>query len=104
MWQGAPYIAMELLEGEDLEHRLARRGKLSPPETMAIASQVGRALTKAHAAGLVHRDLKPANIFLVHDDEREIAKVLDFGIAKTTTVGVDGAHEDGRRRSARRTT
>src|SRR3984885_12530207 len=95
VWEGAPYIAMELLDGEDLDHRLARRGKLPPRETMGIALHVGRALAKAHAAGLVHRDLKPANIFLVKDDEREIAKVLDFGIAKTTTVGVDGNTRTG---------
>lgn len=82
IWAGMPYIAMEMLEGEDLEHRLARVGSLPPGEVLTIVSQVARALTKAHGAGLVHRDLKPANIFLVHDDDREIAKVLDFGIAK----------------------
>jgi len=86
VWEGAPYIAMELLEGEDLSQRLRRVGRLSLRETAAIVSQVARALGRAHAAGLIHRDLKPANIFLVRDDDREIAKVLDFGIAK---VGVD---------------
>ncbi len=88
IWEGAPYIAMELLEGEDLAARLRSRGRLEPRETAAIASQVARALTRAHAAGLVHRDLKPANIFLVRDDDREIAKVLDFGVAKTTTMAM----------------
>jgi serine/threonine-protein kinase len=83
VWEGTPYIAMEYLEGEDLETRLARQRRLGLPETAAVASQVARALTRAHAAGLVHRDLKPANIFLVRDDDREIAKVLDFGIAKS---------------------
>ena len=87
VWQQVPYIAMELLEGEDLAKRLRRRRPLEPREVLAIAAQVGRALTKAHAAGLVHRDLKPANIFLVQDDDREIAKVLDFGVAKSTAVG-----------------
>jgi serine/threonine-protein kinase len=79
-WRDHPYIAMELLEGEDLCARLARRGRLSPQETIAVLAQVGRALSKAHAAGLVHRDLKPENVFLVRDDDRELAKVLDFGI------------------------
>ena len=95
VWQGAPYIAMELLEGEDLGQRLRRRRPLSPRETLVIASQVGRALSKAHAAGLVHRDLKPANIFLVRDDEREIAKVLDFGVAKVKETALDDATQTG---------
>ena len=88
IWQGAPYIAMEYLEGEDLAARLRSRGRLDPRETAAIASQVARALARAHAAGLVHRDLKPANIFLVRDDDREIAKVLDFGVAKSTATAM----------------
>jgi len=81
---GTPYIAMELLEGEDLDHRIRRVGRLSPPEAIYIISQVGKALTRANAAGLVHRDLKPANIFLVRDEDRDIPKVLDFGVAKST--------------------
>jgi serine/threonine-protein kinase len=88
VFHGAPYIAMELLEGEDLAQRLERLGRLDPQATAAIVAQVARALTKAHAAGLVHRDLKPANIFLVRDDDREIAKVLDFGIAKSSTLNL----------------
>ncbi len=81
-WEGGPYIAMELLEGEDLRARLERQGMLDLPEVVSLAAQVGRALTKASALGLVHRDLKPANIFLVPDDDGDIAKVLDFGLAK----------------------
>ena len=84
VWEGVPHIAMELLEGEDLAKRLERRGRLPLHEVAAIVGQVARALAKAHAGGLVHRDIKPANIFLVHDDDGEIAKVLDFGIAKQT--------------------
>ncbi len=95
LWEGTPYIAMEYLEGEDLQERLARVGKLSPAETRAIVVPVARALAKAHAAGLVHRDLKPANIFLVRDDDREIVKVLDFGIAKDTGVGADEQTKTG---------
>src|SRR6185437_10478011 len=80
--EGKPYIAMELLEGEDLGKRLQKTGKIAPAELVTVITQVCRALTKAHALGVVHRDLKPDNIFLVRDDDREIAKVLDFGIAK----------------------
>jgi serine/threonine-protein kinase len=93
VWEGRPYMAMELLEGEDLAKRLRRTRPLPAPVVAAIASQVGRALTKAHAAGLVHRDLKPANIFLVRDDDREIAKVLDFGVAKATRVAATMASD-----------
>jgi serine/threonine-protein kinase len=95
IWQDAPYIAMEYLEGEDLAHRLGRRKTLSPGETAAIATQVGRALTKARAAGLVHRDLKPENIFLVRDDGRDLVKVLDFGIAKAPRTTTDNATKTG---------
>jgi serine/threonine-protein kinase len=86
-----PYIAMEFLEGEDLAARLKRCDRLPAHETASIVSQVARALVKAHAAGLVHRDLKPENVYLVHDDDREIAKVLDFGIAKSNTSLLGGS-------------
>jgi serine/threonine-protein kinase len=92
VFQGTPYIAMELLDGEDLGKRLARVGRLAPQEICSIVTQVCRALTKAHGAGIVHRDLKPDNIFLVKDDDREIAKVLDFGIAKAASGGIDGSN------------
>jgi serine/threonine-protein kinase len=82
VWEGTPYMAMELLDGEDFGKRLQRIGRMAPQEVCTIVTQVTRALTKAHSAGIVHRDLKPDNIFLVKDDDREIAKILDFGIAK----------------------
>lgn len=79
---GMPYIAMELLNGESLQHRLDRQRVLSIAELRRIFPQVARAVSKAHDAGIVHRDLKPDNIFLVQEGDEEIAKVLDFGIAK----------------------
>ena len=81
---GKPYIVMEMLQGEPLDGRLDRVGRISLVETARILRQVGRALARAHERGIVHRDLKPENIFLVRtpDDDDEIAKVLDFGIAK----------------------
>jgi serine/threonine-protein kinase len=79
---GQPFIVMELLDGEDLFDRLERQGRLTLRETSRIVTQVARALTRAHAAGIVHRDLKPENIFLVANDDDEVAKVLDFGVAK----------------------
>jgi len=89
---GTPYIAMELLEGEDLGKRLQQAGRLSPRDTHGIVVQVCRALSKAHGLGIVHRDLKPDNIFLVRDDDREIAKVLDFGIAKRDQNALAGSN------------
>ena len=82
---GIPYIVMELLEGEDLGKRIERVGALPPALTAQIISQVCRALTRAHALGIVHRDIKPDNIFLTDSDGELTAKVLDFGIAKRTT-------------------
>ncbi len=87
VWGGVPFIVMELLEGEDLAARLAARGRLPPVEVVEVIRDVARALTRAHAAGVVHRDLKPENVYLVRDGDREIAKVLDFGIAKADGVG-----------------
>jgi serine/threonine-protein kinase len=81
---GRPYMVMELLVGEPLDKRIDRLGTISLKETARIIGHVCRALQRAHDAGIIHRDLKPENIFLVRspDDDDEIAKVLDFGIAK----------------------
>jgi formylglycine-generating enzyme required for sulfatase activity/tRNA A-37 threonylcarbamoyl transferase component Bud32 len=80
---GAPYIAMEYLEGESLREALARRGALPVAECAEILQQTARGLNAAHKLGIIHRDLKPDNIFLTHGDEGElVVKVVDFGIAK----------------------
>ena len=81
---GTPYIVMELLEGETLAGRLERVTKLEALETSQIMTHVGRAMSRAHESGIVHRDLKPDNVFLVRYDDEQVAKVLDFGIAKST--------------------
>src|SRR5690606_32567987 len=78
--RGTPFIAMELLEGQSLSTRIKREGQLSPEFTSMILTHVARALTRAHEAGIIHRDLKPSNIFLISNDDEELAKVLDFGI------------------------
>src|ERR1700722_17174682 len=80
---GRPFIAMELLEGESLYDRMARIRLIDPASTVRIIGQVARGLTKAHAMSIVHRDLKPENIPLCKgEDGEEIAKILDFGLAK----------------------
>jgi serine/threonine-protein kinase len=73
------FLAMELVEGEDLSERI-KRGPLSMEEAVAIALQIAEALEAAHELGIVHRDLKPANIKLTSQGS---VKVLDFGLAKT---------------------
>jgi serine/threonine protein kinase len=77
-----PFIAMELLEGENLAQRIKRTKRLTPQDTARVLSHIGRAISRAHEAGIVHRDLKPENVFLVKNEDEEIAKVLDFGVAK----------------------
>jgi predicted Ser/Thr protein kinase len=81
---GIPFLAMELLEGEELQGWAAKRQPLAPATLVAIFEQLGAALTEAHTAGVVHRDLKQTNLFIGATESGDIAlKVLDFGIAKT---------------------
>jgi serine/threonine-protein kinase len=88
---GQPYIVMELLEGEDLERRLQRLGRLAIRDAVDCMLQVLEAMAHAHAEGIVHRDLKPANLFVTcAPDGREVIKVLDFGIAKLTDASTPG--------------
>jgi serine/threonine-protein kinase len=78
---GVPYIAMELLDGENLDARLGR-GPLSPAELARLFSELARGIGQAHAIGVIHRDLKPGNIFIAREGEHEVTKIVDFGIAK----------------------
>ncbi|MBL8722320.1 MAG: protein kinase [Myxococcales bacterium] len=79
---GAPYIVMERLDGEDVHQRLVREGRFSPDRALRIAKQVCRALGAAHGNGIVHRDLKPENVYLVERDGLvEFVKVVDFGLS-----------------------
>ncbi len=75
---GAPFICMELMEGETLRERLERK-RVSPMQLLDWAYQAADALDAAHARGIIHRDIKPANLFIT---TRGLLKVLDFGLAK----------------------
>jgi serine/threonine-protein kinase len=78
-----PFIAMELLRGEDLAQTLRRRRRLSLEEMLRLIQQVAAGLDVAHAAGVVHRDLKPQNIFLHGALGGDLVwKVLDFGVSR----------------------
>jgi serine/threonine-protein kinase len=78
-----PFIVMEHLTGRTLADAIHTEGRLDPARAARIAAQIAGALTAAHGAGIIHRDIKPDNVFLVSvPGVGEVAKVLDFGIAK----------------------
>jgi len=81
--EGTPYLVMELVRGKDLREILAETPRLAVERAVHIILDACRGLALAHERGLVHRDLKPANICITQrSDGREVAKVIDFGVAK----------------------
>jgi serine/threonine-protein kinase len=79
------FLAMELVEGIDLQEYVSRKGRLDPEEARLITVQAARALDHAHAEGVVHRDVKPSNFLVTRKGETLVIKLSDFGLARETS-------------------
>jgi len=88
---GRPFIVMEYIEGRSLRKLIEEEGAMPVGRACSIVKQVAAGLEAAHRLGMVHRDIKPDNIVLVRAAEGELAKVLDFGIAKIKESRMGGA-------------
>jgi serine/threonine protein kinase/Tol biopolymer transport system component len=92
--EGHLFIAMELLQGRTMRDHLADgRFRLRQPEGLGIAIQIASGLEAAHEKGIIHRDIKPANIFIT---EKNVAKILDFGVAKVLAIQSAESHSTNR--------
>ena len=86
--EGTLYIAMEFVDGPSLKSVIESGGPIPPMRTLTIMRQLASALSLAHKHGIIHRDLKPHNVMLARtEDGQQVAKLVDFGIAKTFDEG-----------------
>jgi Tol biopolymer transport system component len=90
VYQGAPYLVSELLEGETLREEL-KRGRLAQARALDVGEQIAEGLNAAHQRGIVHRDLKPENLFATIEGR---LKILDFGLAKLLEEEIDPVTRD----------
>jgi serine/threonine protein kinase len=90
---GEFFFVMEFIDGVSLDAVIRRDGQLTIERALAIAVQICRALEAAHRAGIIHRDLKPSNVMLIRSqDQEDVVKVLDFGVAKFLHDTGDGGN------------
>lgn len=87
---GIPFLAMQLLEGESVEHWLLRHGRVAIADALRVGREIAQGLADAHAQGIIHRDIKPANIWLEAPQGR--VKILDFGLARSFADGTRLTH------------
>src|SRR5262249_51353520 len=91
MEDGTLFLAMEYLDGKDLQQTITRDGALGVERSLHILRQIADALGGAHQLGVVHRDIKPSNVMLIaRGHTADVVKVLDFGIAKLESAGATG--------------
>src|SRR5207302_9809574 len=90
--EGQPFIVMEYMDGSSLGELIAREGALSVSRCMNIFQQVLSGLAAAHEKGIIHRDVKPSNIFISAGAGGDVAKLLEFGLAKLTNPDETQGH------------
>lgn len=88
---GIPFLSMEVIEGVSLNTLLAGGARLSAPSVALLAVQIARGLVAAHAEGVIHRDLKPDNVLVLRGGGGDLAKIVDFGLAKIVGEQAAGA-------------
>lgn len=88
---GIPFLTMEVIEGPSLNVLLADGARLTAPSVARLAVQVARGLVAAHVEGVIHRDLKPDNVLVVRTSSGDVAKIVDFGLAKVAGEQQGGA-------------
>jgi serine/threonine-protein kinase len=94
---GTPYMVLELLEGQELGHRLRCGPALTVKELVRLVAQCLSGLEAIHRAGIVHRDLKPENVFVISDSDGMFPKLLDFGVALSAAAEAEEPGSDLRR-------
>lgn len=82
-----PYVLMDYFEGASLAEQIAKHGRLSPADVLAIAREVARGMKVAHDHGVLHRDLKPDNLLVRHEGDRWLVRIVDFGLAVRPGAG-----------------